>query len=702
VTARAPADARPIALANRARVERLRRALVRAGPYAAVATATALLAQRTIGAVLEKVGHPGATLDDAYIHFQYARAIAEGHPLRFQAGEPMSTGATSMLWPALLAPFWALGARDEAILWPAWALSFAALGGLAWEAARLTDRLAGRVAAVGAAAMTLAFGGFVWCAASGMEVVPFAWVIARASRRASEWAEGPPEERTRRRAAEIAALAWAAALFRPEGALTALLAAATLAAFTKAPGGWRQRAPALAAAAAVVALPLALWALTGSARSNTAVAKLLPGNPYYQGPALVAAIEANARTLVQKILNGEYWSAEFLPHQGAPAAMMGLGAVAVLGARGGARWRAAAVLVLALTMFAPCFYVTFLWNRLRYLWPFTTGWIVGLACLARLAGDLAAWVRPRWQAVTGVVCGAFVGLLASKLEWVIDDVAQSASGIDRQQVALGRWARENLPETARIGLNDTGAIAYFGDRRTFDVVGLTTNGEARYWVAGAGSRLEHYERLHGSAPAALPTHFIVYPEWMAVEAVLGRPLREATVTDSTILGGHTMRAYVADWSELGSGEAAWTATATATGGEVLDAIDVADLESEAEHAYDLYGAHDGEQTAHEGVSPDGRTVVDGGRTRRVLDRFVAHLRPGAPARAVVRLDGPPGATARVLADGQPIAEWEIGEDADWVERSFEVPASAARERTTIEVRFQGGLVTTFHYWFFGG
>ena len=33
-----------------------------------------------------------------------------------------------MLWPVLLAPFWALGARDDAIMWPAWALSFAALG----------------------------------------------------------------------------------------------------------------------------------------------------------------------------------------------------------------------------------------------------------------------------------------------------------------------------------------------------------------------------------------------------------------------------------------------------------------------------------------------------------------------------------------------------------------------------------------------
>jgi hypothetical protein len=666
----------------------------RALSYGPLTVAVALLAQRAISRVLAKVGHAGATLDDAYIHFQYARAIAEGHPFRFQAGEPFTSGATSMLWPALLAPFWALGFRDDAIVWPAWALSFVALGGLAWEAAHLTERLAGRAAAVGAGAMTLVFGGLVWCAASGMEVVPFAWAVARATRRASEWTEGSPGARTRRRAAELLILAWAAALFRPEGALTALFVAATLGAFPRF-ASWRLRALSLAAGASVFALPLLLWALTGSARSNTAVAKLLPGNPYYAGPGLGAAVQYNVRLLIGTILNGEAWSAEFIPHAGAPVAMAGLVAVALLGARTRSHWRAAGVLLVALTMFAPCFYYTFLWNRLRYLWPFSTGWLVGLACLARVAGDLAGAVRARWRIATPVLCGAFVGLLASKVEWVLEDVAQSASGIDRQQVALGRWAEGALPKDARIGVNDTGAIAYFGGKKTFDVVGLTTEGEARYWVAGAASRLEHYERLRATSPGKLPTHFIVYPEWMGLEMVLGDPLHEATVTDATILGGQTMRAYEADWSKLGTGEAPWTPVQ----GAPLDALDVADLDSEADHAYALAGARDGEEVAREGISPEGAAVVDGGRSRRTLERFVAHLRPGTGARGVVRLDAPPGIRVSVLAAGQPIATFVTTGEEDWEEQTFDVPPGAAGERTPIELRFSGG-VTTFHYWFF--
>ena len=346
-------------------------------------------------------------------------------------------------------------------------------------------------------------------------------------------------------------------------------------------------------------------------------------------------------------------------------------------------------------MFAPCFYYTFLWNRLRYLWPFAPGWLVGLACLARVLGDAAGSIRASWRLVTPIACGVVAGMFATKIDGVLDDVAQSASGIDRQQVALGRWAKTALPPGARIGVNDTGAIAYFGDRRTFDIVGLTTNDEARYYAAGAASRLEHYERLFAASPARLPTHFIVYPEWMGLPAVLGQPLHEAVVTDATILGGHTMRAYEADWSTLGSGEAPWTPTGA---GDVVDAVDVADLESEAAHAYDLLGAVEYEQVAREGQTPSGRTVIDGGRSHRVAERFVVRLPAGRASRGILRLDAPPATTVRVKVDGQPVAAIGAGNEEDWEEIAFDVPPALASGRTVVEIAFSAD-VTTFHYWF---
>ena len=53
--------------------------------------------------------------------------------------------------------------------------------------------------------------------------------------------------------------------------------------------------------------------------------------------------------------------------------LAGLAAVGVLGVTKKRPWRAALVIGLALAMLVPCAYVTFLWNRLRYLWPFATG-----------------------------------------------------------------------------------------------------------------------------------------------------------------------------------------------------------------------------------------------------------------------------------------------------------------------------------------
>ncbi len=668
------------------------RSAVRLAP---LVLATALLAERAIHGVLDKLGHPGAALDDAYIHFQYARAFAEGHPFRFQPGEPISTGATSFLWPILLAPFYAVGFRDEAILWPAWLFSFVALGALAYEAHALAKPLAGRAAAVGAGAMVLAFGGFAWCAASGMEVVPFAWLIAFSTRKGCEWAEGA-KDRNGRSLALLVALAVLCPLMRPEGAVTSIALGVLVAAFPRTRavvvnGADVSRMEALAFVVAAVFPNLLLLLLTGSATSSTAQVKLLPGNPYH---ALPDDALANARMLVTSILDGHEFSAEFLPKGGAPLACFGLAAMAWRGHATNHRVRAAMIILLATSMFVPCLYVTFLWNRLRYLWPFTTGWIIGVACLARVLSSVVVKIDARAAAlVAALATGGIAGSFATRLEWVLEDVAQSASGIDRQQVALGRWAKENLPADARIGVNDTGAIAYFGDRKTFDVVGLTTPTEGRYWVAGAASRLEHYERLRTTRPAALPTHFIVYPEWMGLEGVLGKALHEATVTDSTILGGQTMRASEARWDHLGTGERPWTSLP-----RIDDAIDVADLESEAAHAYELLGAREGEQTAREGNSPESRIVVDGGRTNRRRDRFVATLPRDGTLVGIARVESTASTTLRVSIAGRPIAQLDVL-DGPWQEVSFEIPSDARGERVPVEVTADGPAFTSFHYWF---
>ena len=52
-------------------------------------------------------------LDDTYIYFGFARSTALGHPFEWIPGNGYSSGSTSMLYPLLLAPGWALGLRGS-------------------------------------------------------------------------------------------------------------------------------------------------------------------------------------------------------------------------------------------------------------------------------------------------------------------------------------------------------------------------------------------------------------------------------------------------------------------------------------------------------------------------------------------------------------------------------------------------------------
>jgi hypothetical protein len=410
---------------------------------------------------------------------------------------------------------------------------------------------------------------------------------------------------------------------------------------------------------------------------------------------------ANARLLWQSVLDGGEWTQIFLPEGWIWATALGAVALVARGVRTRLPFHAAFVLVVALSVLVPCTYLSFLWNRVRYVWPFLGAHLVLLACLAREAGGLARRLGAKNVPVSPILVGLFAGALATRLPWSLADLATSARAIDQQQVKLGLWVAEHLPPDALVGVNDTGAITYLGGRRTFDVVGLTTEGEARYWAHGAGSRFEHYESL---PPARRPTHFIVYPQWMALPAVLGEELERATVTDQSILGGPTMVVYEARWDLVGSGA---LPRATSPKGTLADTIDIADLESEAAHGYALDGGTELDNVALLGEPPRGEallaedvgaSVADGGRLRRAKDRFTAKLVPLRPATLVMRVSAEAPVALTVRAGGQEVGTVDLPAGA-WVERSIAIPADRVEERTELEVgSSSAGRFNAFHYW----
>lgn len=674
------------------------RAVTRIAAYVPAAAVSAALGIAAVRSILAAAGGPAAPLDDAFIHLTYARRLAEGHFFAYVPGEGYSSGATSVLWPLLLAPFHALGLRDVSLLWASWILGGLAHAALAVEVYRITRRLAGRSAAYGAAAMSLLFPPFTWFAWSGMETMALGWILLRGARVAAAYAE-PEEGSPPPGAGALIAAGVIAPLIRPEGALASLLCAAAMA-IRPPPGPRARRLLALAPLAGLLVVPALNLAFTGHATSSTAQVKWAVENPYYSAANVAQLALQNARTLIGNILDGGDWTWIFLPEHSAVVIGAGLLALPIAGARRKLPVHAIFVALVALGALVPCTYLSFLWNRLRYVWPFAGAFAVLIGCLARAAGDLARRAHPRLAVVTPILAGACAGAIAMRLPYTLQDLAQSARAVDRQQAALGRWARDNLPRDARVGVNDTGAIAYLSERRTFDVVGLTTEGEARYWVAGAGSRFEHYE----SAPRdRLPTHFIVYPHWMACPPVLGRELTEATVIDQSILGGATMVAYEARWDLLGSGA---LPARPPEGSTLADEVDVADLASEAAHGFDLRGSWDADDVVRS-IDGGGRTIADGGRIHRARDRFRVTWPRGAEATLILRADAEWPLDLVVAANGREIGAVPVPADDTWHEPSIALPADlgGAPVTLTITARAPGAPAGaarfgSYHHWIY--
>ncbi|MGZ3448168.1 MAG: hypothetical protein ACXVEF_01140 [Polyangiales bacterium] len=662
------------------------------------AALTAGLAYWSIGAIREKTGGSAcAPLDDAFIHFQYARSFAEGHPLVYAAGDPPTSGATSLLWSFALAIPWKLGLRDVSLVWAAWAIGFTCLALLALETRRLASRILPRGMADLAGLAALLFGGHLWCAGSAMEVIPFAWVMMRTARLASELMEGDepgespkpekfwdrvlsdeidhPEKRPS--PIELAIFGALAPLLRPEGVLVALLAAVVL--------FLRERKRTWIPLLGVVTPPLVYWLATGRAAASTTQVKWLLASPY-KG-TLGKTLLLNVEILFTQLLDGKGPAKTFIPEGIGFLFLLAPIALLFAAERRQRKFRAFAVLVVAFGILLPTTYETFLANRLRYLWPFTAAWAIGLVAVVDAIAVLAMRFDPKLKSLRGVGSAVFLLALVTKASESIEDLAVSAAGVHAQQVSLARWASGALPPNALVGVNDAGALAYLSGKRTFDIVGLTTRNEARYWVNGAGSRFEHYERLAREGKP-LPTHFVVYPQWWEIGPLLGPELAQRTVEGASVLGAPQMIAAEAKWALLGSGEQ------PTSGGNVIDALDVADLESEAEHAYELGDAKRSEDAL---VLAEQR--LDGGRIERSLDRFELRMAPGG--RLVMRL----GTTAplsfvTVTVDSAPVKSMELSDT--WQELSLEVPRSLTEGRHRVEIAAaQGQRFVSLHHWSIG-
>src|SRR5690348_3476734 len=106
-----------------------------------------------VHAVRTFAGPFGFPLDDSYIYLTYARQIARGRPFTYFDGSGFTAGATSMLWPIVIAPLWAIGFRGALLAPVVFGLCAVLLAGTAMLAWRIGKQTLGSVGGICAAAL---------------------------------------------------------------------------------------------------------------------------------------------------------------------------------------------------------------------------------------------------------------------------------------------------------------------------------------------------------------------------------------------------------------------------------------------------------------------------------------------------------------------------------------------------------------------
>lgn len=389
--------------------------------------------------------------DDAYISYVYARNLARGAGLVFNAGEPAVEGYSNFLWTVLLAGAQAVGVGPArlapwlgllltvAIVAVLWALA-RRLGASAWYAA---------LAALYFAALpTLRIH-----AMSGLETALFAFLVAAALLiRTEEASEG-----FHWRSSLVLVLA---ALTRPEGVLVwALVEASELLV------AWARGGDLLARLRRAVVGSTPFWVLV--------IAHLVWRRVTYG--------DWVPNTFHAKVGGGDLWTT------GAQYVLEGVvcfGLVFVVAPyflpprRGGARpasWSACLTLGAAFPLYVVAVGGDYVPGH-RFLWPVLPLWCAVLAVALTDLGERldGATVRRRLSACFVVLAAAQIAFTAVEAPpWPAQHERH------RQLVAAGRALDRILPPDAWLATTNAGRVTYFADRRTIDMMGLSDRHIAR-------------------------------------------------------------------------------------------------------------------------------------------------------------------------------------------------------------------------------
>ncbi|MEO8287770.1 MAG: hypothetical protein ABI670_15185 [Chloroflexota bacterium] len=655
-------------------------------------------------------GHLAPSLDDTFIHLQYARQLAAGHPFQYNTGDLPSSGDSAFIYPFLLAPAFMIGLRGMA------ALIYAdVLGLIAHLAAVLLFynvgyRLGGRPLALLGAVFLLLDGSLNWTFLTGMEtglytaaLVAFFWA----------WLRGVPQGQF----ILLAAVGTLAALVRTEGHILISLACVATIAWL-----WRQKdfrpgylwlvLPLLAGLIPYIVNQVT----TGNWQFNTAVAKsiwYLPYSPLFEKISLTVGYGITAaKDLYMGLEIGR-----------SPFPLLAL-PVAVLGAAAALRSEVyRTVHILMLTVLVGGIGLALLLPPLhfnRYFQPYDPlFWLyftIGLLVLIKLATGAPAifYASAKRSSHTHACAAAGIGLLIlPQFVGYFFAFANSTRDVYYQQMTFSDWVRKYTPKETRLAVNDTGAHAYLSDRYTMDLIGLTDNRLRGAYFGGWGSI---YDRLAAMPEAERPTHMLIHPTVFAagidesVSQSFIQLLYSIRIQNPTISAGDTEVLYKINWEYALLNPTLPYLMHTAD--DPLDSLNVGDTGDEARHDYKIEGRQPSisEQKSiltTSSYDENGVSLTESGRRHSGWEQFTLKSEPGKPLVLVSRSILNPDADQRllVMANGREVGLWEVHNSRahNWQEYEYVIPANfITSDHTTIRIDATfdpgGPGFASYRYW----
>lgn len=620
----------------------------------------------------------------------------------YQPGAPATRGATSLLYPILLGPLSRILDSSQ-LIWAAWLMGVLCLAGSALAADRWAARRLGAGAAWITGILVLLSGHYLWGAVSGMDIVLYGLSLATALAIVPWYLEAPSPGSGVRRLGVLTGVLWLVAMARPEGILLAGVVAALVPLARRAPNSARARSILLLAPITAFGISAMInLAAIGELGNNTLVAKAIWTEP--RPDVRAQMIENLPRVLlrVTRALFSDFYSLAYgFGTRYLLEALLSLGALAGAGIAF-FRTRHTADRILVAVVFAALLSGLIAAgpgsHHYRYQIPYLP--------IATMLVVLGWWrlfpVRARF---TRILPLALIATLLLPGLWRFGHmVARNASNIRDHQVAVGLWVRENLPEDAVVGINDAGAIAFYGERTIVDLVGLVTNGSARPKRAGPGSLFEWLETL----PAwQRPTHFAIFPDWfpyLKKTSLVGGKLAQFVLGVNTISGADLKAVYLADWSNVGLANTLWVRRDLLDlwGFSVVDRVDVGDLESQDAHDYESFDTWRDTLREFQVSGKRDLVLIEGGRQSSRGERFRLQCRPGEPAALVMRTEAFREFELEVRVDGEMIGTWVIPRASlVWTEPLFEIPGDAlTSESVLVELTLSGSefRYPSFHYW----